>query len=72
MNFRNAVIHGGSRFKILHGIAPGAFHDSGERFISSVAVLAEIMQWIQAIEESEFYGSAGAGKLAIGQTIAET
>ena len=40
-----------------------------------MAVLAEIMQWIQAIEESKhilwLYGSAGAGKSAIAQTIAE-
>ena len=42
-----------------------------------VAVLAENMQWIQAIKESApedvlwLYGSAGAGKLAIAQTIVE-
>ncbi|KAF8811852.1 hypothetical protein BYT27DRAFT_7088609, partial [Phlegmacium glaucopus] len=60
----------------------GAFHDSGERFDAPKchpntrkAVLADIMQWIQDIEESErtlwLYGSAGAGKSAIAQTIAE-
>ncbi|KAF8815723.1 hypothetical protein BYT27DRAFT_7192458 [Phlegmacium glaucopus] len=70
-------------FKILHAnIATGAFHDSGERFDAPKchpntrkAVLAEIMQWIQDVEESEhvlwLYGSAGAGKSAIAQTIAE-
>ncbi|KAF8815005.1 hypothetical protein BYT27DRAFT_7238561 [Phlegmacium glaucopus] len=70
-------------FKILHAnIATGAFHDSGERFDAPKchpntrkAVLAEIMQWIQHIEESEdvlwLYGSAGAGKSAIVQTIAD-
>ena len=70
-------------FKILHGnIAAGAFHNSFERFDAPrchpdtrVAVLTEIMQWIEAIEESEdvlwLYGSARAGKSAIGQTIAE-
>ncbi|KAF8809775.1 hypothetical protein BYT27DRAFT_6516777 [Phlegmacium glaucopus] len=70
-------------FKILHAnIATGAFHDSGERFDAPKchpntrkAVLAETMQWIQYIEESEdilwLYGSAGAGKSAIVQTIAE-
>ncbi|KAF8810394.1 hypothetical protein BYT27DRAFT_7186617 [Phlegmacium glaucopus] len=70
-------------FKILYAnIATGAFHDSGERFDAPKchlntrkAVLAEIMQWIQDIEESErilwLYGSAGAGKSAIAQTIAE-
>ncbi|KAF8815014.1 hypothetical protein BYT27DRAFT_6854157 [Phlegmacium glaucopus] len=70
-------------FKSLHAnIATGAFHDSGERFgapkchpNTRKAVLAEIMQWIQDIEESEdvlwLSGSAGAGKSAIVQTIAE-
>ncbi|KAF8811830.1 hypothetical protein BYT27DRAFT_6437434 [Phlegmacium glaucopus] len=70
-------------FKTLYAnIATGAFHDSGERFDAPnchpntrKAVLAEIMQWIQDIEESErvlwLYGSAGAGKSAITQTIAE-
>ncbi|KAF8809772.1 hypothetical protein BYT27DRAFT_7187645 [Phlegmacium glaucopus] len=70
-------------FKILHAnIAIGAFHDSGERFDAPKchpntrkAVLAEIMQWIQDVKESEdvlwLYGSAGAGKSAIVQTIAE-
>ena len=70
-------------FEILHqNIASGAFHDSRERFEPAkchpntrVAVLAEIMAWIEATEESEdvlwLYGSAGAGKTAIAQTIAE-
>ncbi|KAF8810496.1 hypothetical protein BYT27DRAFT_7186573 [Phlegmacium glaucopus] len=70
-------------FKVLHeNIAIGAFHDSGERFDAPKchpntrkAVLAEIMQWIQDIEKSEHVlwlsGSAGAGKSAIVQTIAE-
>ena len=70
-------------FEILYGkIAPDAFHDSGERFDppkchpnTRVAVLGDIMQWIQAIEELEdilwLYGPAGAGKSAIAQTIAE-
>ncbi|KAF8815033.1 hypothetical protein BYT27DRAFT_7201133 [Phlegmacium glaucopus] len=70
-------------FKILYAnIAIGAFHDSGERFgapkchpKTRKAVLAEIMQWIQGIEESGdvlwLSGSAGAGKSAIVQTIAE-
>ncbi|KAF8805135.1 hypothetical protein BYT27DRAFT_6667774 [Phlegmacium glaucopus] len=70
-------------FKILHAnTATGAFHDSGERFDAPKchpntrkAVLAEIMQWIQNIDELEdvlwLYGSAGAGKSAIVQTIAE-
>ncbi|KAF8810404.1 hypothetical protein BYT27DRAFT_7186632, partial [Phlegmacium glaucopus] len=70
-------------FKILYAhIATGAFHDSGERFDAPKchpntrkAILADIMQRIQDIEESEctlwLYGSAGAGKSAIAQTIAE-
>ena len=71
-------------FRILHAkIATGAFHDSAERFDppkchpnTRVAVLAEITQWIQHItEESErvlwLYGSAGAGKSAIAQSMAE-
>jgi hypothetical protein len=50
-----------SRFSNVHGnIATDAFHNSGERFDppkchpnTRVAVLAEIMQWIEAIENSE-------------------
>lgn len=71
-------------FEILHAnIATGAFHDFGERFDppkchpkTRVAVRAEIMQWIEDKVELErvlwLYGSAGAGKSAIGQSIAET
>ncbi|KAF8809224.1 hypothetical protein BYT27DRAFT_7254737 [Phlegmacium glaucopus] len=70
-------------FKILHAnIATGAFHDSGERFDAPkyhpntrTAVLVEIMKGIQNVEELEhvlwLYGSAGAGKSPIVQTIAE-
>ena len=78
-----SLIRSSTGFEILHGkIATDAFHDSGERFDppkchpnARVAVLAEIMQWIQAIEDSEdvlwLYGSAGTGKSAIAQAIAE-
>ena len=63
-------------------ISVNAFHNSSERFDppkchpnTRLAVLADIMQWIEAIEESEdvlwLYGPAGAGKSAIAQTIAE-
>ena len=70
-------------FEILHQkIASDAFHDSAERFEppkchpnTRVAVLAEIMKWIQVIEDSKhvlwLYGSVGVGKSAIAQTIAE-
>ncbi|KAF8815044.1 hypothetical protein BYT27DRAFT_7080994, partial [Phlegmacium glaucopus] len=59
----------------------GAFHDSGEHFDAPKchpntrkAALAEIMQWIQHVKESEHVlwlsGPAEAGKSAIVQTIA--
>ena len=68
--------------RFQYSFATGAFHDSGERFDppkchpnTRVAVLAEIMQWMQHIEGSErvlwLYGSAGAGKSAIAQSIAD-
>ena len=68
---------------MLHGnIAIGFFHDSGERFDAPkchpntrVAVIAEILKWIEDVLESEdvlwLYGSAGAGKSAIAHIIAE-
>ncbi|KAF8815019.1 hypothetical protein BYT27DRAFT_7227758 [Phlegmacium glaucopus] len=80
---QTAPPHISEGFKSLYAnIATGAFHDSGERFgapkchpKTRKAVLAEIMQWIQDIEESEdvlwLSGSAGAGKSAIAQTIAD-
>ncbi|KAF8809740.1 hypothetical protein BYT27DRAFT_7337130 [Phlegmacium glaucopus] len=69
-------------FKILHGnIASGAFHDSGKRFDAPKchpntreAVIEEIMQWIRDVDSEDvlwLYGSAGTGKSALAQTIAE-
>ncbi|KAF8156571.1 hypothetical protein B0H34DRAFT_709745 [Crassisporium funariophilum] len=67
----------------LHGkIAPGAFHDSGERFDppkchpnTRLAVLRAIMDWVETAYMTSvilwLYGPAGAGKSAIAQTIAE-
>jgi DNA replication protein DnaC len=66
-------------------IAPGASHNSAERFDppkchpkTREAVLKDIMDWIQGLGEVErrhyfmwLYGPAGAGKSAIAQTIAE-
>ncbi|KAF8798299.1 hypothetical protein BYT27DRAFT_7123300, partial [Phlegmacium glaucopus] len=66
-------------------IAPGAFHNSKERRDppkchpkTREVVLKEIMNWVQRLEGEErrcyfmwLYGSAGAGKSAIAQTIAE-
>ncbi|KAF8956624.1 hypothetical protein BDZ97DRAFT_158260 [Flammula alnicola] len=63
-------------------IAPGAFHNSDERYDppkchlrTRQAVLGKIMDWIQDPENLRLflwlYGPAGAGKSAISQTIAE-
>ena len=66
-------------------IAPGAFHNSAERYDppkchpkTREAVLKALMDWVHGLEESDrrcyfmwLYGSAGAGKSAIAQTIAE-
>ena len=69
--------------KILgSAIAPGAFHNSSERYdppkchpSTRVAVLEHIMAWINDLEKLCFfmwlYGPAGAGKSAIAQSIAE-
>ena len=63
-------------------IAPGAFHNSGERYdppkchpYTRRAVLKKIIDWVK--DPNKFalflwlYGPAGAGKSAIAQTIAE-
>ncbi|KAF8802023.1 hypothetical protein BYT27DRAFT_7197492 [Phlegmacium glaucopus] len=63
-------------------IAPGAFHNSSERYdppkchpATRVAVLQHIMAWINDLQKVLFfmwlYGPAGAGKSAIAQSIAE-
>ena len=63
-------------------IAPGAFHNSSERYDppkchphTRLAVLEAIIDWIQDGQKTSFlmwlYGPAGAGKSAIAQTIAE-
>ncbi|KAF8801497.1 hypothetical protein BYT27DRAFT_7262035 [Phlegmacium glaucopus] len=69
--------------KILaNSIAPGAFHNSAERYdppkchpSTRVAVLQNIMTWINDLQKLCFfmwlYGPAGAGKSAIAQSIAE-
>ncbi|KAF8162591.1 hypothetical protein B0H34DRAFT_285825 [Crassisporium funariophilum] len=68
---------------ILHNaIAPGAFHNSGERYdppkchpSTRVAILRKIMLWVQDRDRKEeflwLFGPAGNGKSAIAQTIAE-
>ena len=63
-------------------IAPGALHNSDERYDppkchphTREAILQEIMDWIEDMERRTrflwLYGPAGAGKSAIEQTIAE-
>ncbi|KAJ3509279.1 hypothetical protein NLJ89_g5305 [Agrocybe chaxingu] len=64
-------------------IAPGALHDSEERYdppkchpLTRQAVLDKLIAWIENIDNDKFdsfwlYGSAGVGKSAILQTIAE-
>jgi len=63
-------------------IAPGAFHNSDERYDppkchphTRKAVLKKIMDWVNGADEVALilwlYGPAGTGKSAIAQTIAE-
>ncbi|CAA7269769.1 unnamed protein product [Cyclocybe aegerita] len=64
-------------------IAPGALHDSEERYdppkchpLTRQAVLDKLIAWIEDIDNDKFesfwlYGSAGVGKSAVLQTIAE-
>jgi pantothenate kinase-related protein Tda10 len=63
-------------------IAPGAFHNSDERYDppkcyphTRRAVLKKIIDWVKDVDKVVLilwlYGPAGAGKSAIAQTIAE-
>ena len=67
---------------LTNSIAPGAFHNSSERYdppkchpSTRVAVLEHIMSWILDLQKICFfmwlYGPAGAGKSATAQSIAE-
>ncbi|KAF8805049.1 hypothetical protein BYT27DRAFT_7193581 [Phlegmacium glaucopus] len=67
---------------LTNSIAPGAFHNSSERYdppkchpSTRIAVLQHIMTWINDLQKICFfmwlYGPAGAGKSAIAQSIAE-
>ncbi|KDR81215.1 hypothetical protein GALMADRAFT_91866 [Galerina marginata CBS 339.88] len=71
--------------RLQDAVAPGALHDSKERFDppkchrnTRLAVLKRIMDWILRQDDTTrdaiimwLYGPAGAGKSAIAQTIAE-
>ena len=71
--------------KLAEVMAPGAVHNSAERYDppkchpnTREAVIKKIMDWVQGLGELErrcyfmwLYGPAGAGKSAIAQTIAE-
>ena len=68
--------------RLFKNVAPGAFHDSGERFDqpkchpnTRVAVIQDILDWLDDLESPELvmwvHGAAGAGKSAIAQTIAQ-
>ena len=68
--------------RLFLNVAPGAFHDSGERFDppkchpnTRIAVIRDILDWLDDLESSELvmwlHGSAGAGKSAIAQTLAQ-
>ncbi|KAF8154770.1 hypothetical protein B0H34DRAFT_752853 [Crassisporium funariophilum] len=88
----NMIINGGNFNKTGRGarrgsdilyqhIAPGAFHDSGERFDppkchpnTRKGVIRMITDWLQNEDEYFFmwlHGPAGAGKSAMAQTVAE-
>ena len=68
---------------LLQNTAPGAFHNSGERFdppkchpSTRIYILTKIMDWVVGEVGWDgfikwLYGPAGAGKSAIAQTIAE-
>ncbi|KAF8801487.1 hypothetical protein BYT27DRAFT_7174195 [Phlegmacium glaucopus] len=67
---------------LTNSIAPGAFHNSSERYdppkchpSTRVTILQHIMTWINDLQKLCFfmwlYGPAGAGKSAIAQSIAE-
>jgi len=67
---------------LTNSIAPGAFHNSSERYdppkchpSTRLAVLEHIMTWINDLQQLFFFmwlhGPAGAGKSAIAQSIAE-
>ncbi|KAF8158402.1 hypothetical protein B0H34DRAFT_454799 [Crassisporium funariophilum] len=95
LSCRNAAIFGGTfidnsrrgysrqGFDVLHEhIAPGAFHDSSERFSpprcyrnTREAALQIIIDWIEECDPMFpflwVHGPAGGGKSAIAQTIAE-
>ncbi|KAF8965084.1 hypothetical protein BDZ97DRAFT_2000841 [Flammula alnicola] len=92
---RNFIVSGGTFTQVEHrdtaferlqkAAAPGAFHNSGDRFDppkchpnTRLAVLETIMNWILQLGSEDchalimwLYGAAGAGKSAIAQTIAE-
>ncbi|KAF8801513.1 hypothetical protein BYT27DRAFT_7309549 [Phlegmacium glaucopus] len=90
-NKSNVLISGGSFVNITREkgidvlsrhIAPGAFHNSAERYDppkchpqTRVAVIQAIVDWIEDGQKTSFikwlYGPAGAGKSAIAQEIAE-
>ncbi|KAF8802001.1 hypothetical protein BYT27DRAFT_7197458 [Phlegmacium glaucopus] len=90
-NLKNASFMGGTYMAaqgdlgmdlLSSSIAPGAFHNSSERYdppkchpSTRVAVLQHIMTWINDLHKIFFfmwlYGPAGAGKSAIAQSIAE-
>lgn len=68
--------------RLFKNVAPGAFHDSGERFDqpkchpnTRVAVIQDILDWLDDLESPKLvmwvHGAAGAGKSAIAQTIAQ-
>ncbi|KAF8161616.1 hypothetical protein B0H34DRAFT_673507 [Crassisporium funariophilum] len=67
---------------LLRAIAPGAFHNSEERYdppkchpSTRVAILRKIRLWVEELKKTRdfvwLHGSAGSGKSAIAQTIAE-
>jgi len=71
--------------KLVEKVSPAAFHNSGERYDpprchpnTRVAVMQKIMDWIAGSDDETrnmlimwLSGAAGAGKSAIGQSVAE-
>ncbi|KDR78117.1 hypothetical protein GALMADRAFT_1302261 [Galerina marginata CBS 339.88] len=79
--FTNITRPNGRKDLLRERMAPGAFHNSSERYDSPrchpktrVAVIQEIMDWIEDDQKTTFIkwvnGPAGAGKSAISQEIA--
>ncbi len=82
-HFKTAIFSNIAFERLQSAVAPGAFHNSGERFDppkchprTRLAITERIMNWVLGKESTSsvvmwLHGAAGAGKSAIAQRIAE-